>query len=528
MYNTAPVGISFGDPNEYAKNALARQIQQLQLQQGRFNYMKSQEDYKNALASRARGEADRAKDARAEMDYKNALAATATPGYRINPNLIAPGAASDAGTLGGDSYPDLQPTVVAPTPADPRTATDKLVQNGKIDAARKGMGLVNDINAMDKNTAEADKAKIGVTKDNLDATVKAMAFHASMLPSVTQDTYDAWRASTVKDVPHLDQILPPQAPADPQQFEMLKQQLMAKAGETTKMHYQTRNLGNRTDTIAINPLNNQATSVPGSEGITRPQAASDVGKLIQERDALDPNSPNYAENKAIYDARIAKANNFKASEGGTGGGASPLGKLMSDRADLDPKDPEYNAKRAAYDRAIQEATGGKAKDMKTADATIANAQQAINDLDAILNHPAKNTYTGGGALNPGQYIPGSQGVDFRNRMEHAKGQAFLSAFDMLRGGGAISDAEGNKATAAINRMNQSLSTKDFDAAIKDAQKILQDGIERAKQMKEKGTFNSDTNALSPPASTPNILPMPQNNAPAAPSGGKVIKFGDLQ
>lgn len=51
--------------------------------------------------------------------------------------------------------------------------------------------------------------------------------------------------------------------------------------------------------------------------------------------------------------------------------------------------------------------------------------------------------------------------------DQLKGQVFMQAFQMLRGGGQITNVEGEKATAAYARMNRSVSTEDYKAALKD-------------------------------------------------------------
>lgn len=51
--------------------------------------------------------------------------------------------------------------------------------------------------------------------------------------------------------------------------------------------------------------------------------------------------------------------------------------------------------------------------------------------------------------------------------DQLKGQVFMQAFQMLRGGGQITNVEGEKATAAYARMNRSVSTEDYKAALKE-------------------------------------------------------------
>lgn len=86
-----------------------------------------------------------------------------------------------------------------------------------------------------------------------------------------------------------------------------------------------------------------------------------------------------------------------------------------------------------------------------------------------------------GAGIPGlKYVPGTSAADFNARLNEIQGGAFLQAFNTLKGGGSITETEGTKATAAINRMSTAQSEKEFNTAAREYQQILRTGIERAK------------------------------------------------
>lgn len=82
---------------------------------------------------------------------------------------------------------------------------------------------------------------------------------------------------------------------------------------------------------------------------------------------------------------------------------------------------------------------------------------------------------------PGGALPGTSRADFEARFNQLQGGAFLDAYNMLRGGGSITEKEGEKATAARNRMNLAQSevefvraARDFESAIKEGLAILKD------------------------------------------------------
>ena len=530
--------IDTGDPMEYARNAMAMRTANLQQQQMQFNMMKAQNDYQYQQQQRAQAAAAYAKDQAAEKAANAFYGKTGAPASVTAAPSDMAGAASDVGMMGGaQGYIPGSVNTMA-NPAQPKNFDDAIaaaLQRGdpaSLLAARKLMAQKEAENTYKKSnlgvTQEEDKtakgksdvAKAGTDAQaaELDRAAKAMAYHANVLPSVTQENYGAWRANLLKDLPNLANLVPETPPADPAQFEQFKRAMMMKASDGIKTHYEKVTDGEKTYVVGID-AQGKATPVPGTEGTVKPtkDKKSDVGTLIDERNALDKNAPDYQDTLAIYNDRIAKANNIKESGGGA---ASPVGKLIYDLENLKKDDPEYPQKRKALINAIQEASGGKQSVMASADATIASTSQAINDLLEIKNHPAKADYTGMGTMDPRKYLPSSEGIDFQNRIQHSQGQAFLAAFGMLKGGGAISNIEGEKATAAINRMNTALSTKDFDKALDDAITILKGGMTRAQDMKIKGTWrNADLSETAPTAA--GAAPAP---AGAAPSPEDLIKL----
>ncbi len=107
-----------------------------------------------------------------------------------------------------------------------------------------------------------------------------------------------------------------------------------------------------------------------------------------------------------------------------------------------------------------------------------NADTALKTIEAIRSHPGKKWGVGAVGVLPG--IPGTAQNGFVNLVDQAKGQVFLQAFSSLRGGGAITEAEGAKATQALSRLDRSQSEKDFDAALGDLEAVINSGLARAK------------------------------------------------
>lgn len=132
-------------------------------------------------------------------------------------------------------------------------------------------------------------------------------------------------------------------------------------------------------------------------------------------------------------------------------------------------------------------------------------------------HPGFRGYVGSGfsfangITVPGQrFVEGSDVASFEVRQKQIEGRAFLEAFQALKGGGSITEKEGEKGTAAIMRMNKASSEKEYVAAARELQDILGKGVERARA-KAGG-------ATAVPSAAPT----------AAPAASGVIDFNSLK
>lgn len=112
------------------------------------------------------------------------------------------------------------------------------------------------------------------------------------------------------------------------------------------------------------------------------------------------------------------------------------------------------------------------------------AERALATINQIERHPGKAYGVGAAGVIPG--IPGTAQRGFIALVDQAKGQAFLEAFNALKGGGAITEIEGQKATQAIARLDRAQRPEDFDAALNDLKGVINAGLERAKGMASTG------------------------------------------
>jgi hypothetical protein len=103
---------------------------------------------------------------------------------------------------------------------------------------------------------------------------------------------------------------------------------------------------------------------------------------------------------------------------------------------------------------------------------------AIKKVDELLQHPGLSASTGLSSLNPLNRLPGSEAVNFKARLKELQGGVFLTAYNMLKGGGSITEVEGQKAEQAIARLEAAQSEPEFQRALIDYRDAVSDGMRK--------------------------------------------------
>lgn len=116
--------------------------------------------------------------------------------------------------------------------------------------------------------------------------------------------------------------------------------------------------------------------------------------------------------------------------------------------------------------------GGRTEDKMD----IMGAGSMIDSINAILNDPALEKATG--LLEWTQAVPGTDAYRFGTRVKQLQGQAFLQAFQALKGGGQITEIEGQKATEAIGRLDSGQSAEDYRQALTELRDVLGRAMQR--------------------------------------------------
>jgi hypothetical protein len=111
--------------------------------------------------------------------------------------------------------------------------------------------------------------------------------------------------------------------------------------------------------------------------------------------------------------------------------------------------------------------------------TVQQAQEALGLIESIRTNPALGARTGLMGTLPA--IPGTPGADFDAMAEQLKGKVFMTAFQSLKGAGAITEQEGRAATVAIARLSRAQSSEGYTKALGDLERVIKSGVARTQQ-----------------------------------------------
>lgn len=120
---------------------------------------------------------------------------------------------------------------------------------------------------------------------------------------------------------------------------------------------------------------------------------------------------------------------------------------------------------------------------------VVQAEQMLFTLDKLIDEDG-NLQKGVGEITGGplglmgrqsEIFPLTQNQrEFQPVVNQIKGQAFLDAYERLKGGGVITEIEGKKATQALGRLEQYQSDADYAKSLKDLRDVVSAGLERAR------------------------------------------------
>lgn len=127
--------------------------------------------------------------------------------------------------------------------------------------------------------------------------------------------------------------------------------------------------------------------------------------------------------------------------------------------------------------------------------TMERSIKTVEQIDELLEHKGLSAIVGPIDQFRPSWTMGAEGTDALARYNQLKGKAFLEAFGMLKGGGAVTEMEGAKASDAMARMDRSQSEAEFKTALKDFRDAVRDGAKKI-QMQANGNFSGSAPSTS--------------------------------
>jgi len=139
----------------------------------------------------------------------------------------------------------------------------------------------------------------------------------------------------------------------------------------------------------------------------------------------------------------------------------------------------------------------KRETAKEVDKELTQSATAVRTIDSILNEDLSDV--------TGFFLGRQSGVApvtsaqrrIQPKIDQLKGQAFLQAYQGLKGGGQITEVEGKKAEQAQVAMSQTQDEGDFRKALTDYKKIIENGMARKRGEEPPHTFEEAKQAVSP-------------------------------
>ena len=160
-------------------------------------------------------------------------------------------------------------------------------------------------------------------------------------------------------------------------------------------------------------------------------------------------------------------------------------------------------RRAEQEKAIGKKSGETAATLPGQSLVL---QDNIKKIDEIINHPGLESSVGTiegrlpGVVN--SLRTGGASDDFYSRVDQLKNKAFMAAREELKGGGQITDFEGQKAEQALNRASYATNEADFKAAMLDFKEALMRGYALLQSKAGQGSQTAAPAAQPAPAQAP--------------------------
>lgn len=148
---------------------------------------------------------------------------------------------------------------------------------------------------------------------------------------------------------------------------------------------------------------------------------------------------------------------------------------------------------------------------------IDNANYLNSQIDTLINTPGLDQNFG-----QASYLPNIRGGDAANaqtKLEQLKNLNFLAAFNSLRGGGQISNVEGEKAQNAYANLLNAQSYAQALQSLQEMKTYISLGVQRAKDKAGGSVYNPDYQAPS------DVTPISNQSNQTSVGEGTIVKNG---
>jgi hypothetical protein len=110
--------------------------------------------------------------------------------------------------------------------------------------------------------------------------------------------------------------------------------------------------------------------------------------------------------------------------------------------------------------------------------SVAAINQQLQQINTLRSHPGFEGAVGTSSILPS--IPGGKSYGFERQLEKLDAQSFMAMIPNLAGMGALSNAEGQKVSAALSALNAGLSEEEFKKELQTIEQTLMQARERIK------------------------------------------------
>lgn len=190
----------------------------------------------------------------------------------------------------------------------------------------------------------------------------------------------------------------------------------------------------------------------------------------QQRDAyeriINPYERSFASGMGAGQARIA-----------TEQGLNPiLGQREAAKTQAVEQTATGQAKLTQEQQAIAKGEREVSEEKRAKDNAASSINEQLQQIDRLSKHPGFSSAVGLSSIAPS--MRGSDAYGFEKQLEKLDAQSFMAMIPNLAGMGALSNAEGQKVSAALSALNTGLSEDEFKAEMETIRQALTKARER--------------------------------------------------